>query len=135
MQLVRHLTADLLPADIHKGSQMGKADALAAVLAGSHLGNDLRGNIAGGGEAVGLLNQGTADDGAVLQHILQVHQIAVMHVLSKIVRVMEMDDALLMGLNDIRRKQNPAGDILADFAGHIVALDAVDRRVLVGILR
>ena len=57
-----------------------------------------------------------------------------MHVLSKIVRVMEMDDALLMGLNDIRRKQNPAGDILADFAGHIVALDAVDRRVLVGIL-
>ena len=45
-----------------------------------------------------------------------------------------MDDALLMGLHDIRRKQNTAGDILTDLACHIVALYAVDSGVLIGIL-
>ena len=71
----------------------------------------------------GLLDERAGDDRAVLQHILQIDQIAVVHVLGIIIRIMEMDDALLMGLNDIRRQQKPAGNILAHLAGHIVALD------------
>ena len=83
---------------------------------------------------MGLLDKSTADNGTILQHILQIDQITVVHMLGKIIRVVKMDDALLMGLHDIRRKQNTAGDILADLACHIVALYAVDSGVLIGIL-
>ncbi len=55
----------------HEGGQVGQADALTAVLAGGHLGDDLGGNVAGGGEGMGLLNERAADDGAVLQHVVQ----------------------------------------------------------------
>lgn len=85
-------------------------------------------------KAVGLRDKSTADNGTILQHILQIDQITVVHMLGKIIRVVKMDDALLMGLHDIRRKQNTAGDILADLACHIVALYAVDSGVLIGIL-
>ena len=85
---------------------MGQADGLAAVLVGGHLGHDLGGDVAGGGEAVGLLDQGAGDNGAVLQHVLQVHQVAVVHMLGEIIGVVEMDDALLMGLHDILGQQH-----------------------------
>ena len=47
-----YLSGDLLAGDIHKGGEVGQADALAAVLVGCHLCNDLGGDVAGGGEAV-----------------------------------------------------------------------------------
>lgn len=56
---------------------MGQADAL-PILVG-YLGDNLSGDIAGRGKAVGLLNPGLADNRAVLQHVLQVHQVAVVH--------------------------------------------------------
>ena len=112
---------------------MGERDALSAILAGGYLGNDLGGDIAGGGETVGLLDQSSADDGAVLQHVLQVDQITVVHMLGKIIRVMEMDEALLMGVYNIRREQEALGDILADFSSHVIPLYTVDRGILVGI--
>ncbi len=54
--------------------------------------------------------------------------------LGKIVRIMKMDQPLLMRLHDIRCEQKPSCDILAHLARHIIALHAVDRRILVGIL-
>ena len=128
------VAADLLAADVHKGRQMRQADALAAVLVGRHLRNDLGRDVAGRREGMRLLDQGARDDGAVLQHVVQVHQIAVVHVLGIIVGVMEVDDALLMRLDDVRRQQHPHRQVLADLAGHIVALHAVDGGVLVGVL-
>ena len=50
-----------------------------------------------------LFNIGAGNDGAVLQHVLQIHQIAVVHMLGIIVRVMEMDDAGLVG--DVYKRQ------------------------------
>ena len=90
--------------------------------------------VAGGGEAVGFLNQGARDDSAILEHIFQIDQTAVMHMLGKIVCVMEMDDPFLMSFHDIRRQQKTFRDILADFSCHIIALYAVDSRILIGIL-
>ena len=104
-----HLSGDLLAGDVHKGSQMGQADALTAVLVGSYLCNDLGGNVAGSGEAVRLLNIGAGNNGAVLQHIFQVHQIAVVHVLGKIVGIVEVDQTLLMRLYDLRVQQQTGG--------------------------
>ena len=80
---------------------MGQADALAAVLVGGHLRDDLGGNVAGGGEAVGLLDEGARNDGAVLEHILQVDQVAVVHMLREVVGVVEVDQALLVRLDDV----------------------------------
>ena len=83
---------------------------------------------------MGLLNPGLADHGAVLQHILQIDQIAVVHVLCEIVGVVEMDDALLVRLHDVGGQQQTLGQILADLSGHVVALYAVDRGIFIGIL-
>ena len=113
---------------------MGQADALPAVLVAGYLGDNLSGDIAGRGKAVGLLNPGFADNRAVLQHVLQVHQVAVVHVLGKIIGVMEMDDALLVSLHDVLGKEHPLGQVLADLPGHVIPLHTVDRWILVGIL-
>ena len=90
---------------------MGQADGLAAILVAGHLGHDLGGDVAGGGKAVGSLDEGTGDDGAVLQHILQIHQIAVVHMLGIIIRVVEVDDALLVSLHDLTGQQQAVGDV------------------------
>ena len=112
---------------------MRKADALSAILVAGNLRDDLGRDVAGCGEAVRALDQCLADHGAVLQHILQVYKIAVVHMLCKIVGVMEVDDSLLIRLNNIFRKKKSSREILADLSSHIVTLYAVDRRILVGI--
>ena len=133
LQLPFHDNPELLPAHVHKGGQVGQGDGLAAVLVGGHLGHNLSGDVAGGGEAVGPLNEGPGDDGAVLQHVLQVHQVAVVHVLGEIVGVVEVDDALLMGLHNLLGQQQPLAEVPGDLAGHVVPLGGVHHRVLVGV--
>ena len=96
---------DLLPAHLDKGRQMRQADGLPAVLVGGHLGNDLGGNVAGRGEGMGLFNHGAGNDRAVLQHILQIHQVAIVHMLGVIIRIMEVNDARLMGLHNFLRQR------------------------------
>ena len=83
---------------------------------------------------MGLFDEGTRDDGAVLEHVLQVDQIAVVHVLGVVVHVVEVDDARLVGLHDVGGEQQPLGDVLGHLAGHVVPLNRVDHRVLVGVL-
>ncbi|MPN06278.1 hypothetical protein SDC9_153534 [bioreactor metagenome] len=56
-----------------------------------------------------------------------------MHVLGEIVHIVKMDDSLLMGFDHLRRKQQPPGEVLGYLTGHVVALNAVDGRILVGI--
>jgi hypothetical protein len=107
---------------------------LTAILVGSNLSDDLCCDITSRGEAVGLLDHGTGDNGTVLEHILEVYEVAVMHMLSKVVTVVEVDNTLLMSLNDILRKKESLSDVLADLTCHIVTLYAVDCRVLIGVL-
>ena len=57
-----------------------------------------------------------------------------MHVLGVVVRVVEVDDALFMRLDDILGQEQTVRQITAHLAGHIVALGGVDDGVLVGIL-
>ena len=113
---------------------MGQGDGLPTVLVGGHLGDDLGGDVAGGGEAVGPLDHGSGDDGAVLEHVLQVHQVAVVHVLGKIVAVVEVDDAVPVGLHNVLREEHPLGDVPGDLPCHVVALGRVDHRIFIGIL-
>ena len=128
------LAADLLARDVHEGRQVRERDGLAAVLAGGHLGDDLRGDVAGGGEAVRALDEGAGDHRAVLQHVLEVHEVAVVHVLREVVGVVEVDDALVVSLHNVLRKKLPHCYVLGNFTRHVVALHGVDSRVLVGVL-
>ena len=80
-----------------------------------------------------FLNHGFADDRSVLQHILQVDQIAVVFLLRVIVGIVEVNDARFMRLHDLLRQQNSPGQVLAHLSGHIVSLGGVDHRVLVGV--
>ena len=45
-----------------------------------------------------------ADHRSVLQHVLKIDQIAVVHMLRKIIRIMKMDDPLLVRLHNITRQ-------------------------------
>ena len=112
---------------------MRQRDRLPAVLVGGDLRDDLGRNVARGREAVRPLDERAGDDRAVFEHIFQVHEVAVVHVLRVIVRVVEVDDALLVRLDNVLRQQEAARDVTADLAGHVVALRAVDDRVLVGV--
>ena len=83
---------------------------------------------------MGLFDHGARDDGTVLQHILQVHKVAVVHMLGEIVHVVEVDNALLMGLHDVGGEKHPLCQVLGDLARHVVPLDGVDLGILVGVL-
>ena len=83
---------------------------------------------------MGTLDERAGDDRTVLQHVIEVHQVAVVHMLREVVRVVEMDDALLMRLHDVSGKKNAHGKVFRNFACHIVALHGVDRGVLVFLL-
>ena len=80
------------------------------------------------------LDERAGDHRAVLQHVLEVDEVAVVHVLREVVRVVEVDDALVVGLHDVGGEQLAHGEVLGDLAGHVVALDGDDRGVLVGVL-
>ena len=112
---------------------MRQREGLSSVLIGGDLGYNLCRYVAGGEEAVRLFNQGFADYRSVLQHILQVDQVTVVLLLGKIIGIMEMDDACLVGADNFFRKENTAGQILADLAGHVITLGGIDDGVLVGV--
>ena len=134
LELLLNLLANLLPGDIHKGGEVCKGDRLAAVLVGGDLGDDLGGNVARRAEGVRLLNQGAGDNRAVLEHILQVDQTAVVHMLDIVVAVVEVDDAFFVGFGDFLRQEKPLSDIPAQLARYVVTLGGQNRRILVGIL-
>ena len=71
---------------------MGKRNRLPAVLVGSHLRYYLRGDIASRGKTMRLFDIRSAYNRAVLQHVFEIDEVAVMHVLSKIIGVMEVND-------------------------------------------
>ena len=133
-KFLAHLFAELIPADLYERYQMGESDALAAVLGAGDLCHALGGDIAGSGEALRLLDHHIADDRSVLQHIFQIHQTAVVHVLGEVIGVVEMYDSLFVGIHDMLRQQKTFCNILADLSCHVISLDAVDCRILVGIL-
>ena len=134
LKLASDLAANLLTAHLDERGKMSQRNRLATVLGGSNLGDDLRRDVAGGREAVRLLDQRTRDNSAVLEHVLQVHQIAVVHVLGKVIRIVEMDQALIMGIHDLLGQQHTLSQVLGDLAGHVVTLNGIDGRVLVGVL-
>ena len=124
---------DLLAADIYEWSQVRQCEGLSAVLVGCYLSDDLCRYVAGSEEGMRLFNHGLADDGAVLQHVFQIDQVAVMFSLRIVVSVVEMDDACFMRLHDFFGEEQTLCQILGHFAGHVVALGGIDDRVLVGI--
>lgn len=79
------------------------------------------------------INTGSADYGTILEHIFQVHQTAVVHMLRIVIAVMKLDQPFFMRLHDIRRKQKSSCKILTDLTSHVITLNAVDRRILVGV--
>ena len=58
---------------------------------------------------MGLFNFGFADDSTVLQHVLEVYEVAVVHVLCEVVGIVKVDQTLLVGLYDVGRQQKTLG--------------------------
>ena len=53
--------------------------------------------------------------------------------LGKIIRIMKMNDPLLMCFYNIFRQQKTSGNVFADFTGHIISLYTVYGRIFIGI--
>ena len=133
-QFLAETGADLLTGDVDERCEMAHGDGLSAVLAGRDLSDDLRSDGAGSGEALRTVDMSAGDAGAVLQHVLEVDEVAVVHVLCEVVRVVEVDDAVSVSHDDVFRKQVLRGVVAAPLTGHVVSLDGEDGRVLVGVL-
>ena len=56
-----------------------------------------------------FFNHGVGNNRTVLEHIFQIDQIAVVHVLCEIVGVVEVDDTLFMRFDNIFGQQNTLG--------------------------
>ena len=112
---------------------MGQGNTLSAILRAGDLRNGLCGDIAGRGKTLRFVDHRLADDRAVLQHVLQIDKTAIVHMLCKIVRIMEMDNTLFMGFHNICRQQKSFCNIFADFPRHIIPLYAVHRGILIGV--
>ena len=130
-----NILSDGLPGYIHKLGNVGQGNGLPTILAGTDSCGDLAGDVAGGEEPVRLLNQSACNHGAVLEHVIQIHEVAVVHVLEIVVHVVEVDDAIIMGLFDVFRQQHPPGDILGHLPCHIVPLGTDESSVLIGVFR
>ena len=57
-----------------------------------------------------------------------------MHVLGKVVRIVEVNQALVVSIHDLLGQQYALRQVLGNLAGHVVALNGVDGRVLVRVL-
>ena len=57
-----------------------------------------------------------------------------MHMLGKVVGVVEVDETLLVSLDDLGVQQQAGSQVFGDLTGHIVALYAVHGGVIVGVL-
>ena len=82
---------------------------------------------------MGFFNISSADNSTVLKHIFKVNKVAVMHMLSEIVSIVEMDNTLLVSLNNIGFQQNTLSNILTNLTCHIVTLNAVNGGVFIGV--
>ena len=125
---------EFLPAHVHEWREVRERDALPAVLRRGDLRDNLRGDVARRGEGVRAVDFRLADDRAVLEHVLKVDQIAVVHVLREVVRVVEVNQPLVVRLHDVLVKQETPGDVLGHLARHVVALHGDDHGVLVRVL-
>ena len=112
---------------------MGQSKGLSAVLIACYLCYDLGGNIAGRVKGMRLLDHGFTDNSSILQHVLQINQIAVVLSLSKIIGIVKMDNAFSMCPDDFLRQKQTHGQILADFAGHVVSLGGIDDWIFIGV--
>ena len=80
-----------------------------------------------------LFNHGFTDDSTILQHIFQIDQAAIVHMLCKIICIMEVDDSFFMRFCNVMRKQETCSDVFADFSCHIVSLYTVDYWIFIGV--
>ena len=134
VHLVHNSLANLAARNINKRSKVSERNGLAAVLAGRHLCNDLCCNVTRRREAVWTFNKRTGNDRAVLKHIVKIDKIAVVHVLRKVIRVMEVNETLIVSLHNILWQKLALNKIFGNLTGHIVTLYGNNSRILIGIL-
>ena len=113
---------------------MSQGDGLTTVLARCYLSNDLSCNVACRREAVWTLNQSTGDNSAVLQHVIKVDEVTVVHVLCKVIGIVEVDKTLVVSSNNILWKELTLNEVLRNLTSHVVTLNRNNSRILVGVL-
>ena len=107
---------------------------LAAILVAGHRRDNLSGDGAGHLEALGGLYHLSVDGCPIVQHVLDINQAAVEDGLDEIVRVMEMEHAIVVGQGNVLRQEHAPGHVPGHLPGDIVPLGRGQAGVLVGVL-
>ncbi len=134
--LFGHFTV-FLPADGHIGGQhfIDAVDGGAAIDVAGHLSNDLGSDRGGGADRFRRIDLRITHLEAVSQHPLQIDQHAVEHrEEGRVVEIVEVQIAALVGLNHITGQHVAGGIVLGDDTGQQVALGRDHLGVLVGVL-
>ena len=112
---------------------MCQGNTLPAILGARNLCNCLCCNITCSRKALWRLNHSLTDNRSVLQHILQIHKTAIMHMLCKIISIMKMNNPFFMRFHNIRSQKKTLRNILADLSCHVISLNTVYCRIFIGI--
>ena len=107
---------------------------LSTILTAGYCWNDLSHHRTGYLETLRTLNELAVHNGTIVQHILNIDQTAVENRLYKIIRIMEMQNSLFMGLCNLLRQKQSFREILGNFACDQISLSGSCCRILVGIL-
>ena len=128
------LLSELVVASSQVFTQMAHVYRLAPVLAAGNSRDNLRHNSARHLEALRRFDELSVHDGTVVQHVAHIDKTAVENRLNKIIRIMEMQNSLFMGLCNLLRQKQSFREILGNFACDQISLSGSCCRILVGIL-
>ena len=133
-ELLVQLGGELVLALAQIFPQVLDVHGLSAVLVAGHRRDDLGGDGAGHLEALGGLYHLSVDGCPIVQHVLDIDQAAVEDGLDEIVRVMEMEHAVIVGQGDVLRQEHAPGHVPGHLPCDIIPLGGGQAGVLVGVL-
>ena len=132
-QGVLRLIHKFFPAAPQVFAQMPHVNRLTAILAGSNGSDNLGHYVTGYLEALGRFNHLAVHHRTIVQHVADINQAAVENRLDKIIHIVKMDYAFIMGFGNFFRQNYPAGQVLGNLTGDQVPLGRSHNRIFIAI--
>ena len=100
-KLLCNFLTDSLSTNFNKWSKMSQCNRLTTILIACNLCHNLCADIASCCKTMRFFNQCIIYNSSILQHIFQIPQVTVVHVLCKIICIMKMNDTCSVSFHDI----------------------------------
>ena len=124
---------EFFPAAPQIFAQMPHVNRLTAILAGSNGSDNLGHYVTGYLEALRRFNHLAVHHRTIVQHVADINQAAVENRLDKIIHIVKMDYAFIMGFGNFFRQNHPAGQVLGNLTGDQVPLGRSHNRIFIAV--